>query len=238
MKKICILLLSLCLALSFTSCSLFELSSPGTNPPSSNGGNSDTCKHTKLETIEGYDATCTETGLTDGKKCVLCDEIIQVQNIIEIKQHIFDDTNDKICNSCGYVNSDAPTFVVSEARSATGDENITVTLSLKNNPGISSIILDITYDDAELELTKIEYNTEIGGQTIYPQELQSPVTLYWINGFADTTGDWIFATLYFDISQDAIGEYDIHITYDKDNVYNISEENIAFDTVVGKIIVE
>ena len=36
MKRLCILLLLLCLVLSFTSCSLFELSSPGTNPPSGN----------------------------------------------------------------------------------------------------------------------------------------------------------------------------------------------------------
>lgn len=36
MKRLCILLLSLCLALTFTSCSLFTPSSPGTNPPSGN----------------------------------------------------------------------------------------------------------------------------------------------------------------------------------------------------------
>ena len=131
-----------------------------------------------------------------------------------------------------------PTFVASETKAVEGDQNVAVTISLKNNPGVASIILTLTYDNTYLDLTKIEYNSKIDGQTVYPQELQSPATLYWINGFADTTGDWIFATLYFDISQDAIGEYDIHITYDADNVYNILEENIAFDTVVGKIIIE
>lgn len=231
-----LLLVLISCTLMLSSCDTSGFDQSVNNPPTSE--NNEPCKHTELETIEGYDATCTETGLTDGKKCVLCDEIIQVQNIIEIKQHIFDDANDKICNSCGYLNSDAPTFVISEAKRTTGNENISVTLSLKNNPGIASIILAITYDDAELELTKIEYNTEIGGQTVYPQKLQSPVTLYWINGFADTTGDWILATLYFDISESKTGEYDIQISYNPDNVYNIAEENLNFEVIHGKIVIE
>jgi len=43
-------------------------------------------EHT-LETIPGKDATCTETGLTEGKKCSVCDEITVAQEIIEALGH-------------------------------------------------------------------------------------------------------------------------------------------------------
>ena len=131
-----------------------------------------------------------------------------------------------------------PTFVASETKAVAGDQNVAVTISLKNNPGVASIILTLTYDNTYLDFTEIKYNLKIDGQTVYPQELQSPTTLYWINGFADTTGDWILATLYFNISEDAKGEYEIQISYNPDNVYNIAEENLEFKVIHGKIIIE
>ncbi len=39
------------------------------------------------ETIEGYDATCTQTGLTDGVVCSVCGEIIEEQEVIPAKGH-------------------------------------------------------------------------------------------------------------------------------------------------------
>ena len=134
--------------------------------------------------------------------------------------------------------SEFPTFFASKTKAVAGDQNVAVTISLKNNPGVASIILTLTYDNTYLDLTKIEYNSKIDGQTVYPQELQSPATLYWINGFADTTGDWILATLYFNVSEDAMGENDIQISYNPDNVYNIAEENLDFEVIHGKIIIE
>ena len=45
------------------------------------------CKHTETETVLGFDATCTEPGLTDGVKCVACKEIIVAQTEIAPKGH-------------------------------------------------------------------------------------------------------------------------------------------------------
>ena len=153
-------------------------------------------------------------------------------------KHSYDNENDKVCNLCGFLNSERPSFVVSEAKAGLGKEKVAVTVSVKNNPGIASIILSLTYDNAAIKLSEIEYNTDIGGQTVYPQELDSPVALYWINGLANTTGDWILATLYFDVSEAEIGEYDIMLDYDANNVYNISEENLDFEVIHGKIVIE
>ena len=241
---ILILVILSCIVM-LSSCDLLEFTQLGTNPStsdttelSSDKNDNNMCTHTELETIAGYDATCTETGLTEGKKCTSCGEIIEKQKIIELKSHRFNDENDLVCSFCGFINSELPTFVASEVKVVAGDQNVAVTISLKNNPGVASIILTLTYDNTYLDLTKIEYNSKIDGQTVYPQELQSPATLYWINGFADTTGDWIFATLYFNVSEDAMGENDIQISYNPDNVYNIVEENLDFEVIHGKIIIE
>ena len=45
------------------------------------------CKHTELVKISGKDATCTESGLTDGKRCKNCGEIITEQTVIPAIGH-------------------------------------------------------------------------------------------------------------------------------------------------------
>ncbi len=53
--------------------------------------------------VEGYDATCTESGLTSGTKCSVCDEIFVVQEIIEALGHdYFFDITAPTCTEEGY----------------------------------------------------------------------------------------------------------------------------------------
>ena len=53
----------------------------------------------KEEIIAGKDATCTATGMTDGKKCTVCGETTLEQTEIPIKSHR-DDDNDYVCDDC------------------------------------------------------------------------------------------------------------------------------------------
>ena len=54
----------------------------------------------KEQTITGTAATCTEDGLTDGKKCSVCNTILQAQDIIPASGHSYDPES-KICTLCG-----------------------------------------------------------------------------------------------------------------------------------------
>lgn len=51
--------------------------------------------------VTGKAATCTEDGLTDGKKCSVCNTITVQQKKIESKGHSYDNNMDTTCNVCG-----------------------------------------------------------------------------------------------------------------------------------------
>ena len=59
-------------------------------------------EHTHTEvTIPGKAPTCTETGLTDGKKCSVCGEITVPQQVIPVLPHS-DENGDGMCDQCGH----------------------------------------------------------------------------------------------------------------------------------------
>ena len=131
----------------------------------------------------------------------------------------------------------APQFVVGKAQAKPGERDVEVTVSLKNNTGIASLLLDILYDTDNLKLTGFEYNKELtnGSSTVPFNEKASPPCLSMVNGTANITGDGVLATLYFEVSDSAEGGYPVVVSYDKNNVYNIDEENVMFETVNGLI---
>ena len=68
-----------------------------------------TLPHTE-ETIPGKAATCTATGLTDGKKCSVCGEILEAQKEIPVADHSWKDatcTAAKTCKVCGATEGNA-----------------------------------------------------------------------------------------------------------------------------------
>ena len=138
--------------------------------------------------------------------------------------------------SAQYAKLTGPTFVVEHVNAQAGSQNVAVTISVKNNPGIASIGMRVAFDEA-LTLTGIEYNTAMGGQSVLPQTLSCPAKLTWVSPFADATGDKVFATLYFTVSETATGELPVEITYIADDVYDMTETNIPFSIVNNSVLV-
>ena len=131
-----------------------------------------------------------------------------------------------------------PTIVVSSANASAGATNVEITVALKNNPGVTSMLMQIDFDDDALNLVSMTYNTEIGGTGIPLQSTASPIRAYWAEGFNNITGDWVFVTLKFNATSSATaGDYDITVTYNADDVYNADEINVEFDIINGKITV-
>lgn len=129
-----------------------------------------------------------------------------------------------------------PTFRISQTTARPGS-TVDVTVAVEHNPGIASVKLKVAFPGG-LTLNSVTYNGAIGGQSQEPQKLTSPVTLNWINGTANSTGDWVFATLSFTVASNAApGSYPVTATYDPDDVYNISEDNVNFQVIAGGVTV-
>ena len=132
-----------------------------------------------------------------------------------------------------------PTFAVSSASANPGD-TVEITISIENNPGITSAAIDVSFPD-ELTLTGVSLKRDVyTGQFNGPQSL--PVTkkvrLNWANGLADNSTSGLFATLNFSVSESAgEGTYPISITYDPDDVFNLEETNIDFQISNGSVTI-
>lgn len=132
--------------------------------------------------------------------------------------------------------ADEPTFTVSSEQANPG-QNVSVAIRMDHNPGIASVKLKAQFD-RDLILTGITYNPALGGMSQQPEKMTSPVSLNWFNGAEDTAGDMVYAVLDFTVAESAsAGEHAVTITYDKEDVYNIAENNIAFNIVNGGVTV-
>ena len=130
-----------------------------------------------------------------------------------------------------------PTFVVDTVTASAG-ETVDVTIRLENNPGITSIKLSLEYADG-LTLESVTGNPDLGGMFMISPEEQYPVFLNWANALSDIAGDWVYVTLRFAVdSSAAAGKYPVTITYDPDDVYNVDEENVAFEIDNGAVVVD
>ena len=137
------------------------------------------------------------------------------------------------------IGTESMVIQVSE-KTAFAGSTVDVEISLKNNPGVSSIGLDVSYDKDILSLEKIVYNSEMGGNTQSSGLSDNPATLLWVNSSANFSQDATFATLTFKVSANAKegAVADVKLSYDEDNIYNLEENNVNCETVDGKVTVQ
>ncbi len=135
------------------------------------------------------------------------------------------------------VPENSPVIVISNTKINPG-KTATVNISLKNNPGIASMRLEVSFDSDVLTLTDVKFNREMGGQYMLPSSYDSPVVLNWV-GTANAEGDFVFATLTFKVSESvSVGTVtNISVSYNAEDVYDITETNVNFYTEGGALTV-
>ena len=102
-----------------------------------------------------------------------------------------------------------------------------VTLRLDENPGITSMLLSVSYDTNALRLVKVE-DKGILGSAYHSDNLKSPYTLSWANDTSTSnfTADGEIVTLVFDVLDTApLGESAVTVRYDYDN-YDIIDKDM------------
>ena len=88
-----------------------------------------------------------------------------------------------------------------DVRSLNQGDSVPVTISVKDNPGLTTICFRVTYDAQVLTLNKVENGTLLKGQTNSETLDANPYFCGWINSLqkVDCTNDGILVTLYFTI---------------------------------------
>ena len=117
-------------------------------------------------------------------------------------------------------------------------ETVDVTVNLLNNPGISSLKINVSYDKV-LQLSDITFNSEFGAYVTAPTPYSSPQTITFISPLEDVHTSGVFATLKFTIASDVSDNYDaaITITYNPEDIMNGGFDEIPMDVENGKITV-
>ena len=131
---------------------------------------------------------------------------------------------------------------VIEAKGTTGmaGEEVSVTINLKNNPGISSMKLNVQYDSSILK--PVSANIASGfknasGANAIENISKNPIVLNWVLLGSGDINENTFATITFKIKDNApkLKRGNIIITYDADDVYNSKDENIPFEISNGYV---
>lgn len=127
-----------------------------------------------------------------------------------------------------------PTFSLSNASGKFGD-TIYVSLNIDNNPGITAFQLNINYSSTDLELISIKDNNLFSESVTYSQINKNPFIISWFSSNSEnSTQNGKIATLEFKIISNTETS-DIGITYNEENVFDNSFNNVHFETEAGKI---
>ncbi len=134
------------------------------------------------------------------------------------------------CSVTFFANAmDSASFSIGSAESQAGG-TVEVPIEISNNPGITSFRFVIEYDSVILKLINISFKEAAQGfNTGTSQVYDSPYSISGYNSGIDISNNGQLAVLTFEINQYAEeGKYDILLSYDEDDVFNMAGDNVPF----------
>ena len=135
---------------------------------------------------------------------------------------------------------DSPVIQVGDSV-AREKEVISVPVEIKNNPGITAVTLSVDYDSDVMSLKSVTNNNLLTGAmyTTSASIDENPYKMIWVVGTSDIKSNGTLATLEFEIKEGAeAGDYPISVSYEEDDVYDTTFENVFFYTVDGTVTIK
>ena len=137
-----------------------------------------------------------------------------------------------------------PAVVIDDVHGSVGT-TVEVPIRLVNNPGITAMMFDISFDDSALRLAETNINMRtslLNGWNAQTSAIgrPSPVRFSWRDGLAevDNDSDGVIVILIFEIITDEPGVYPITVTLFRDFITNAALDEVYFAVENGSIIVE
>lgn len=132
-----------------------------------------------------------------------------------------------------------PAFVVSDVDGNAGDQ-VSVTISVANNPGIIAAALDVTYDRKKLKLIEATDAKLLAKPTFAQTTEQYPYYVSWNDALSskNNTKNGTLVTLTFEILKGAKGDTEVSVSYETGNVFDYDLNDVNFKTVSGTIAIK
>ena len=130
-----------------------------------------------------------------------------------------------------------PTIVVSEVEGKAG-ETVSVTVSMKNNPGITSTKVKVGYDASALELLEYAQGDFSASGYSWGNIAKNPFVINWCDMINPNNTAELLATLTFKIKDTAKGgEYALTLEYDNEgDIYNENWDTVIFGADEGAAV--
>ena len=149
-----------------------------------------------------------------------------------------DSYKDKYTDPTNPVNPNDSQVIV-ESKNVIAGNKVLVNISIKNNPGIWGMDLNVNYDKSLLTLTNVTNGAVFSSSEWTPGNLNKDkyILSYEASGFDDVKKDGVLATLEFAVNSNAKpgNTSTVSITYNQGDIINSNFVEISFETVSGKI---
>ncbi len=154
--------------------------------------------------------------------CVVCGEELWRETIIVPKLQL---------------DSDTVLFTVGDATSVPGGQ-ITVPVSISNNPGITFAQISIEYDEAIFEVVSIDPLMFDGNLTTHSPTTRNPLLITFADCLKDSTQNGVLANITFKIKSTApVGTYRLIVGGVQDNIFDVAFNDVPYTTVDAVITV-
>lgn len=116
-------------------------------------------------------------------------------------------------------------------------EEVTVPVSVKNNPGISTFLYDVSYDPEGLAFLSAQAGSVLNkGQLFHlDKPNEKKITLMWYSVEGDVIGDGELVLLKFKILDTAKGNYSLNVAYQPDDIQNENNKTVESTAQNGEI---
>lgn len=132
--------------------------------------------------------------------------------------------------------NDIPMFIVTSNEVLIGN-TFSVEVRIENNPGITALQLNVDYNKDYIKLIDVEHCSLFSNVSTCSNEYSSPFKISWFSQCSqDEHNNGTLVILTFSVSDKAsIGDTQISLSYDVDNVFNSDFVNKKFDVIDGVI---
>lgn len=116
---------------------------------------------------------------------------------------------------------------------------VIVTVSVKNNPGLSALQLRLQYGE-DLELKSVQFDPRYGSYVTAPTPYTNPQTVTFLSPFDEVTEDGLFAVLNFRIKGQANPQTTARVqaTIVPENTLTANLEEIDFEIVNNTVTID